>query len=341
MREFNNQNELVLWSLLGVTRFFLSFVVLLSHSVWALPDSPLREWLKTFGAYEAVNGFLIISGFSIARSIATKKTGFYTRRILRIYPMYFVGLTFALIIFIFLGREVEMEGGILLSAGYATYFANYAFLQTFICITASYNTPLWSLSVEFFYYFFAPSFNRASYGVLFSILLVSFAVWVSPLNSYIYGYPALSLGWFWLLGFIIGKNKKNKLLFITEISCLFLFFLTFFSIGLSKTLSVLFIILPLLVFRFSPLVYLPNSFIKLFNYLGRLSYPIYVIHFPVFVLFDALNLSNDLFILVFSVLFFSVISDFIIDDCFNRLFLRPFTFKIIKRLQLRNYVPYL
>tara|TARA_B100001093_G_scaffold472917_1_gene496430 strand:+ start:53 stop:1075 length:1023 start_codon:yes stop_codon:yes gene_type:complete len=333
-------DEKHLWSLLGCTRFFLSMIVLLQHSSWAIPDSQLKEWVSNLGSYEAVYGFLIISGFSIARSIEKKESGFYTRRFLRIYPIYFIGLSFAFILYIILGKEVKMEDGLLLSAGYFTYLANYAFLQTFICIAASYNTPLWTLSIEVFYYFISPFLNKYSFWILMSIVLISLVIHIIPIESYIYGYPAASLGWLWILGFLFGKNQKNKI-FVNLISCILLVLIPLFTDIYRFGYQTLLIILPIFVICFSHKIKLPVSFLKLFNYLGDLSYPLYIFHFPVFILINGLNLSNNLIFLVIASLICAVLGDLLIDRFFNKKFLKPIIFSLIEYFRLKDRVRYL
>ena len=76
---------------MGCFRLFLALSVVAGHTsskVFGLP---------TIGASEAVSLFFVISGYYISMVINTKyfyapKRTFYISRILRIFPMYFVGL---------------------------------------------------------------------------------------------------------------------------------------------------------------------------------------------------------------------------------------------------------
>lgn len=86
---------------MGMVRFTLAMAVLLSH----LPISPLQF----IGGGLAVQAFFIVSGFYMALVLSGKYADtslFYTNRLLRIFPLYFVMMAIAAIGFFGLGASV-------------------------------------------------------------------------------------------------------------------------------------------------------------------------------------------------------------------------------------------
>jgi peptidoglycan/LPS O-acetylase OafA/YrhL len=84
------------WAVLAFVRFFLAFVVLNRHLMMVY-DSIDVFGVKQFGSFAAVVGFFIISGYSIHFSIEREEEGFYIRRVRRIYPIFFIALSLAVL----------------------------------------------------------------------------------------------------------------------------------------------------------------------------------------------------------------------------------------------------
>jgi peptidoglycan/LPS O-acetylase OafA/YrhL len=90
------------WKVLAGLRFFLAWIVVCYHLKNFIPDYG-KDFLCTFGKLNgltAVLGFLLISGYSIAHSLTKNPEGFYNRRFLRIYPLYFCAVIVSLIPFL-------------------------------------------------------------------------------------------------------------------------------------------------------------------------------------------------------------------------------------------------
>lgn len=81
----------------GLIRFVLASLVIVNHAfpLGGFGDDPMWEWTKgqeSFGGL-AVSGFFIVSGFLICRSaMATDLVGFLWRRVLRIFPAFWLAL---------------------------------------------------------------------------------------------------------------------------------------------------------------------------------------------------------------------------------------------------------
>src|ERR1019366_8528321 len=85
----------VSWEALALLRFFLAWIVLSQHLTSVTDHSGWVEALSSFDGKAAVVGFLLVSGYSIAASLDRESEGFYRRRFLRVYPLYFFAIVFA------------------------------------------------------------------------------------------------------------------------------------------------------------------------------------------------------------------------------------------------------
>ena len=140
----NRQSSTVSWEALGFWRFVLCIIVLSGHALW-FDKNPLSwtKFLDTFSGKAAVVGFLLVSGFSIAASIEREKKMFYRRRFLRIYPLYFSALVFAVILELVLGGHLRLPNHTLDSLGLPTTIGNFFLLQTFIVKPIEFDGPVW------------------------------------------------------------------------------------------------------------------------------------------------------------------------------------------------------
>jgi peptidoglycan/LPS O-acetylase OafA/YrhL len=165
------------WAFLAITRFFLAFIVMVSigHlNNFAVLDGALN-YISLFGGKTAVMVFLMISGISVGSSFARNQTGFLKRRFLRIYPLYFVAIFGTVILQFYLGSPYLVQNTNFAVSGYLTSIANFLLLQGIVAIDISYNSPVWSLSVEVFLYLMLPLiFNlRLRWIYLISTISVS------------------------------------------------------------------------------------------------------------------------------------------------------------------------
>src|ERR1700721_1783490 len=85
------------WDVLSLLRFLLAFVVAVGHLDPFAALGPLRA-VENLGSFEAILGFLLISGYSIGHSIQKKPVGFTRRRMLRIYPVYLAAVVLTFLI---------------------------------------------------------------------------------------------------------------------------------------------------------------------------------------------------------------------------------------------------
>ena len=260
----------------------------------------------------AVDMFFVLSGYLITyllfaekektNDIALKK--FYLRRIFRIWPIYYLAILVALVLVYF-----NIDSGSrhwLFSMGLYTFFAaNVAYVMD---LSISSITPLWSVGVEEQFYLLWPHLiKRASsyfrafvlFYLLFVILKLAAYKIFSP-ESAVYLFMAYSSLNIMCMGAIAAflvrfKHPALTVLFRREVqiiawsvlvySCAYkpLHLFTF----IDQELNSIFYLIIIVNVSANPgsLISLENS---LMNYLGRISYGIYVYHMLVMYLLSQL-----------------------------------------------------
>ena len=184
---------------LDVVRFFAFFLVFVDHTLPSARDPRvmhlLRGYSRAFDAIGDVAGFglslfFALSAFLICELLLREREAagtvkvkqFYIRRILRIWPLYYLGLALGLAV-------AFLPGGDPTEVVKLGWFA--VFMGAWICaIHGMLTNPanvLWSVSVEEQFYLFAPwiikYFNRKSlYGFCLAVILVATA-WLFYLGS--------------------------------------------------------------------------------------------------------------------------------------------------------------
>ena len=182
-------------------RFFAAYLVVIHHSEHILLKNSIQN-LKAYSIFNngglAVNFFFVLSGFLITylllkeikltSNIAVKK--FYVRRILRIWPLYYLLVFFGTILIpLFLDTinnpyqmPYEFKDVILYYVFFAPFMVNIIYGHHLI-------EPLWSIGVEeIFYLMWAPLFNFLKQHILLiisSVILIRILILAS--------YPMLDL----------------------------------------------------------------------------------------------------------------------------------------------------
>lgn len=307
------------WQILAGLRFFLAWIVFCNHLRWFLPPESFLLKFNEFSAFSAVLGFLFISGYSIADSLTKKSEGFYKRRFIRLYPLYFLGVIVSLVPFAFLNPEIQTPYGnfIFAKPHLKELIGNLLFMNGFIMKPISSNPILWTLSLEAFCYLIAPFLIKLNnkkiyFGVIFSAIAYLLYPYLNlPYYSHLeYGFGLVFLIWSWLLGFLYfreqtSKNAINIRILIIAIGCILLG-----ANGFSKAkLEIFTYVLTCLTVIYSKSIKLPKILLNIFEYLGNISYPFYVFHIPALIFgYYVLDINNAIelvFIsLIISLLFY-------------------------------------
>ena len=280
------------WKVLAGLRFYLAFIVVCGHLFRFAPrDQFLNKALLHLDALDpvaAVFGFLVISGFSIAHSIKKKPVGFYQRRAWRIYPLYVCGVLASLVPFFFLGTRIETIKSVFTWPSPGVLAGNFVFLQGFVCEPLSANRPLWTLAVEVFCYLLAPLFLRLRTGLLLALIGISASAYaIFPqlhlgfYSALLYGLPTIFLLWAWLSGFVFYHHRRDPFF---QIGLIILGVLLFsLNVSFESRFAIFTYVFSALLVVFCDRLRLPTTVLRALNYLGELSYPLYVLHLPILI----------------------------------------------------------
>lgn len=298
-----------------------------------------------FGS-QAVPFFFMLSGFIFFtfyyKKIISKQIdfrNFFILRLSRLYPLHLLTLLltalFQLIYikynnFYFIFEENNIPN----------FFEHLFLIQEWPLMSKSsinaFNAPSFSISVEIFLYItfffislaYAKNLKQLSLIILISLLLYSF-----DRSSLTLGLLLFFIGGFlyYLLTIIKDNLKKNK--YPTIMIILFINFIVFgrflntpvLSLQLELSdifgdrlmLLLYFIKFPLIIINLCIIQFFFKDIGKNFQILGDISYTIYLVHFPIQIIFHLINISifninydSDLIFITFIiiVLFFSIIT---------------------------------
>lgn len=297
-----------------LTRDFAEFN-LSPYLFGTLPDgSPKGFTMAGFG----VTIFFSLSGFLITYLLLAEKQkqeisikNFYYRRILRIWPLYYLYLAAALLVIFYFG--LRFNGGTLLT--YIFFAANVPFILENIPHVAETTLPFlrhyWSLGVEEQYYLFWPWVVKkikkrlTLFVIIFISVFIVLKVGLHILipNSVISAcfsvirFDCMLIG---SLGAIFYYNKHPLFLKITTsvlaqvIAWLVVVLLLTNQFHIASIIDheiVSGITVLLILGQATVKNRLVNMDLKIFDFLGKISYGIYVIH-PLIIFFSAMLLKN-------------------------------------------------
>jgi peptidoglycan/LPS O-acetylase OafA/YrhL len=315
------------WKILGGLRFALAMIVLFGHLGRFVPDEgAINKGLLLFdglGAVAAVFCFLVISGFSIAHSITVAPRGYFRRRMIRIYPLYVLSVLLALLPFLFIASPIHTAVGNFELSEPGTIVGNLFLLQAFVVHPLDSNAPLWTLAVEVCCYLLAPLFVRAPRIVLLAIIAVSALAYAAfPkfnlgfYSSLLFGLPLLFMIWAWLAGFVLYFHRADRRYWIAILCLGTLLFST--NRAFMTRFSIFTYVGSVALILFSDGIKLPRNVLKLLNYAGELSYPVYIFHVPVLLLCCAVLGVRSSLMLVGAVLLCSAFFYHVVDQPIRR-----------------------
>lgn len=321
------------WAVLAAIRFLLAVIVLNCHLA-GLGIAVTGKMLYPLGR-TAVLGFFLISGVSIAHSYRQRSQGFYTRRFLRIYPLYFAAILFTQGVSYVVHPPVRFNGIPLHPAGLLTTVANLLFLQNFAAIPMPYDSALWSLSIEVLLYLLTPLFIRLNHYVLLCIAAVSMfmfgfrgGAFLADLN----GIGVVKYCWPWFIGFLLARDERKTPVIFSGLLGSLLFFLNRDSSASAANAFLFGSVLAIVVW--AERARLNRAGIKTANFLGDVSYPLYLFHLPVAILLGGFGITSEVSI-VTVVLVFVATLDFFYENKFKKVFWRPLTYSVVRLFPAR------
>jgi peptidoglycan/LPS O-acetylase OafA/YrhL len=314
------------WAILAALRFFLAAAVALGHFALFVRNDPTRMFGDGYlNPGSAVFGFFILSGFSIAASVEREMNGFFRRRFVRIWPLYLATIAFGLAV------QTLAPGGFTLPLGLHVppasgmmIVASLLMLQTVIDGPVPFVGQIWSLSPEWWHYMFAPLLKKVGnwlLGIWIALSLTAFLKINPPPGSGVdvlrHGLPFLNLSWLWITGFLYYRLRGTVAGFLV-LAAPSVFSMTVGHFTGAPLFISIFVLLLSSEFRVSP------RMIKVGNFLGDLSFPLYLFHFPALIL--ALRLgSNRSIITLATMLLVSLAALYLVDYPCRKLFARKGT----------------
>jgi len=319
---FLNQNIKYFKGLNGL-RFFAAYLVVIHHA----EQIRLKYGMFNFKQLSIFNQggtgvifFFVLSGFLITylllkEELFTKKISirnFYVRRVLRIWPLYFLLVTVGIVIFPLLLNYINFNYTMPYSFSQTAFY--FVFFMPFVVnILFGHHLlePLWSIGVEeIFYLIWAPLVKFSRKYVLFLIILVIFIklilitiIYFTNNNSVlaqvisILKFEAMAIGG--LGAYLVFNAKKqihDTIIFLVPFQIIFILLIIIQLFGF-KYLTENFILAkiiydtPIVSSIFNMLLFCwlivnislnQKSIIslehKIFNYLGDISYGIYMYH---------------------------------------------------------------
>jgi peptidoglycan/LPS O-acetylase OafA/YrhL len=301
------------WSILAGLRFFLASIVAVNH-LGDYTSLGFLGFIPAFGSFEAILGFLLISGYSISVSYMKEPAGFLVRRLKRLYPIYLASIVITLCVNIFLLRQRAVSIGDLV--------LNALFLNQLLT-SSSFVGPAWSLSLEFWLYCLAPALLKLRPQWTRALVALSFASYLLytvcrtlfhlPYYSNVgYGANLLLLSYLWICGLRLARQSRNPWPVMRDIGAIFLGHWTlsaaiqflyrakhqalarFLACDLHDLMMAA-VTLAIIYLVFSIYVVAPAKSAapsRPLRFLGDISYPLYLIHMPVYIILKNAGLTS-------------------------------------------------
>ncbi len=305
---------------LNALRFFAAALVVLMHvhnnmktaGLPQLPDMPIL-----FKGVSAVSFFFVLSGFLITYLLFTERKNtetisiknFYLRRVFRIWPLYFLVIGFGAFFYwqivpaLHLNFENAYPHGLAVFL-YTFFLAN---LMNSLYHVGGILHITWSIAVEEqFYLFWAPlvkSIKKNSLQLIIVTGIFSLSVnilntinvfglskeWQSFINTLQFHYMAIGalFAWLlfykrdWLLSLPVFNNKILQVVLLSLLTSYFFFYTKTVAGEILTPLPLGFLFTWLIITVSSSEKCIINLERPLLNYLGKISYGIYMFHMPV------------------------------------------------------------
>ena len=297
-------------------RFLLATLVVVVHLDIYSNSSTLR-WISKFGAFEAILGFLLISGYSIGYSFLRNPHIFFIRRAKRIYPIYIISM----ILVLCTGDQLEINKFFIYLLFINCFFLNQIFTS------GSLIGPAWSLSLEVWLYALVPFFKKLRHSQMIFLAITSFILFsLYTLGRSLFHWPYFAglayglnlplLAFPWLLGCLLAwvepelRPKILKLILLTLGSYMLLIVSIsfgyhfkrddihgFFSGAPDFFMKILTLIGIWFALKSSTFETQKKKPVPWMLLLGDISYPLYLIHCTVFSYMHRNGIRNSYFML--------------------------------------------
>jgi peptidoglycan/LPS O-acetylase OafA/YrhL len=353
------KNNIVYLSGLNGLRSIAALSVVISHIALSIRGFNLKIYLFGInekglpnGWYLGSNGvtmFFVLSGFLITYLLLLESNKspidiekFYIRRVLRIWPIYYLYFFLCLfVIYFFLGQNIGLSTFFF----YLFFAANIPFIFEF---TLPFLDHFWSIGVEEQFYLFWPWLIKKTKGNSFSIVLSIVVViniiryflwWKYPYSegaifSIVNRFDCMMVGG---LGAMLFYEQNNVFLKVFDnkisniLSWILIMLMAFnvkFINAIVDTTIVTVISLVLIVGQINIKNRVINLDLPFFNFIGKISYGIYVYHILMIFIFSHLFKYIDLqenyklFLVYGSVVSASIIVAYVSYEYYEKYFIK-------------------
>ncbi len=306
--------------MLAGTRFALAFIVMTHHLGGYADPNDLVHQIGRLGALASIVGFFIISGYSMANSLHRDPDTwrFFKRRFWRIYPVYVWAIVLSTLpSLLFFTVWSDVRPGFLGGAKLPDMLNALVFLQGFTTRELPGNGVVWTLAIEWWLYMLSPIFNRLSLTWLKILIGLSIALYL--VHDYfgveyyheIYGMAFLCYAWAFIGGFAFYRfrEKLGSLIALLGISA---YLVCYRLSGSFEQFAPLTVAATVYIVWISDQINLTDRWRKILNWLGGVSYPLYLVHVPVMCTLYGFNYHNGLGIAL-ACLAFAILTYHIID----------------------------
>lgn len=293
------------WSQLAALRFVLAAIVAVNHLGEYVPLGAL-DLVRRMGAFEAILGFLLVSGYSIGASYRRAPQGFAWRRVRRIYPVYLVSLVLTGVVTHSVLQQT-MPGPLEL-------LANVLLLNQLVT-QSSFVGPAWSLALEFWLYLLTPwlvAVGSRGQRMLAIVSFVAFLVYTAlrsllhwPYHAGVgFGANLLLLSFIWIGGLKLALADDRRQESMRDVRLIFAIHIVCAAViqgvwRIKHQAAELFLSqdLPVLALQGLVLLLVQGVFAhgvlaarphlrpwRSLQWLGDVSYPLFLLHIPVFML---------------------------------------------------------
>ena len=269
------------WDVLAALRFILATLVVITHSGIVDRSSIIFLYFGGQTGFAAVFVFFMVSGYSIAASLEKERSGYFWRRVRRIYPTFLFAIAFCFAITSF-GPLTLPYGQVVEPQPSSVYLGHIFMLQGIFTGLLPQDAPLYSLAIEWWLYMIAPTLMLVGNRYAIIIGLASFCFMCYYFYAFGNGSPdaghlnILLYSWSWLFGFAFYRSQSplNTLLLIAPPLVLFGHILNLdyapLVVGVGSATLLL-----------ADKIRISSLHVKsVMRWLGDVSYPLYLFHLP-------------------------------------------------------------
>jgi len=319
--------------LLDLLRFFAALSVVLFHYTFAgyMSNNTIMFDIQYIGSIfqygsMGVELFFMVSGFVILLSSENKPILYFvTSRITRLYPAYWVGVTLTAIV-------IAIYGGEKFSVTTYQYLVNLTMINEMFHVQ-NIDGVYWTLFVEIRFYlliFLLMLFRQMKYLKFYLLVwaLISILYHIVTLPSLLNFFLISNVAPFFIAGAVFYMAYRNNKFSFLDYLILFLSFIAsimYLNKHISHmsevfnhqfNMSIIFSILISFYFIFfavSNNVFLINKDKKIYNVMGGVTYPLYLIHSYIgYIIFNNLYALMNKYVLLLSTVLLMILFSYII-----------------------------